>query len=121
MVGGLAAVALIGLGVFFFMRRRNDDDDDEEFYDKGAAGVTRGTGTGKSKNSKFNSAFDMPLANPFVHPSDDSADKRMSRMTQAGLADPRLNPAMMGRRRLSEGSLADETDYSRKILAVSNP
>ncbi|KAM9887809.1 hypothetical protein OXX69_013226, partial [Metschnikowia pulcherrima] len=28
---------------------------------------------------------------------------------------------MMGRRRLSEGSLADEADYSRKILSVANP
>ena len=28
---------------------------------------------------------------------------------------------MMGRRRLSEGSLVDEADYSRKVLQVANP
>lgn len=121
-VGGLAAVILIAVGVFFFMRYRNsdDEDDEEEFYDKNTDGVTRGTGTAKSKKN-FASAFDMPMANPFVHPSDEFADKRASRMTASELADPRLNPTMMGRRRLSEGSLADETDYSRKILGVANP
>lgn len=120
-VGGLAALALIGVGVFFFIRRRNlsDDDDDEDYYEKGGssgAGSASGTIT---KPAKFhNAAFDRPMSNPFVHPSDDSADKRISR---SELTDPRLNPIMMGRRRLSEGSLADEADYSRKILAVANP
>lgn len=120
-VGGIAALALIGAAVFFFRRRSHDDDeDDEEFYEKGAgAAVTRGQSKNKSK--KYNSAFDMPMANPFVHPLDEFADKRASRMTANGLTDPRLNPVLMGRRRLSEGSLADEADYSRKILAVANP
>lgn len=126
-VGGLAALALIGVGIFFFLRHRNSDaeDDEEEIYEKGAGGgaggLSRGNGTNKSKNLKYNSAFDMPMANPFVHPLDEFADKRMSRMTQSGVMDPRLNPAMVGRRRLSEGLLADESDYSRKILAVANP
>lgn len=35
--------------------------------------------------------------------------------------DQRLNPVMLGERRLSEGSLADDRDYSRKILRVANP
>jgi cell wall integrity and stress response component len=35
--------------------------------------------------------------------------------------DQRLNPVMLGERRLSEGSIADERDYSRKILRVANP
>lgn len=35
--------------------------------------------------------------------------------------DQRLNPAMLGERRISDGSLADEQDYSRKILRVANP
>lgn len=121
-VGGLAALALIGVGIFFFIRHRNsEDDDEEEFYEKGSSTLGRGTGTSKSNKSKVNPAFDMPMSNPFAHPTDDFADKRMSKMTQSGLTDPRLNPTMMGRRRLSEGSLADETDYSRKILGVANP
>lgn len=120
-VGGLAGLALIAVGVFFFFRHRNlaDDDDDEDFYEKGGnCGTGSASGTIK-KPAKFNNAaFDRPMSNPFVHPSDDSADKRASR---SELTDPRLNPVMMGRRRLSEGSLADEADYSRKILAVANP
>lgn len=118
-VGGVVGLIAICLGVFFFIRhRRNDESDEEEFFEKGSGsgGISRGNGTAKSK--KFNSAFDMPMANPF---SDEFADKRASKMTTNGLADPRLNPAIVGRKRLSDGSLADETDYSRKILAVANP
>lgn len=120
-VGGLAALALIGVGIFFFLRRRNlgDDDDEEDFYEKGGnSGIGSTNGTIKAPAKFKNGAFDRPMSNPFVHPSDDSADKRISR---AELTDPRLNPVMMGRRRLSEGSLADEADYSRKILSVANP
>lgn len=114
-VGGVVAVALIAVGVFFLMRRRGSDDDhEEELYEKGA-GVSRG---GTAKGARANPAFDMPMANPF---SDQFADKRASNMTTAPLSDPRLNPAMMGRRRILEGLLADETDYSRKILGVANP
>lgn len=124
-VGGVAALVLAGVAIFFIIRRRNaddDDDDEEDLYEKGSGSLNRGTGTGKSKKSnKINPAFDMPMTNPFAHPTDEFADKRMSKMTQSGLTDPRLNPAMMGRRRLSEGSLADETDYLRKILGVANP
>lgn len=123
-VGGVAALVLAGVAIFFIIRRRNadDDDDEEDFYEKGSGSLNRGTGTGKSKKSnKINPEFDMPMTNPFAHPTDEFADKRMSKMTQSGLTDPRLNPAMMGRRRLSEGSLADETDYLRKILGVANP
>lgn len=120
-VGGLAGLALIIVGVFFFIRHRNlsDDDDDEDYYEKGgSSGTGSALGTIK-KPAKFNNAaFDRPMSNPFVHPSEDAPDKRASR---SELTDPRLNPVMMGRRRLSEGSLADEADYSRKILAVANP
>lgn len=118
-VGGVVGLICIAIAIFFFIRhrRKNDESDDEEFFEKGSgSGLSRGNGTAKSK--KYNSAFDMPMANPF---SDEFADKRASKMTTNGLADPRLNPAIVGRRRLSDGSLADETDYSRKILAVANP
>lgn len=110
-VGGLAAVALIGVGIFFFMRLRGDDDDDDE------KDIFKGPEPLRTRLAKFNSVFDMPMANPFVHPLED--DKRVSRAD--GLVDPRLNPAMVGRRRILEGLLADEADYLRKILGVVNP
>lgn len=115
-VGGVAAIAL-ALVIFFFVRRRNarEEDDEEDFFKKTAPGGAGGVS--RAKSNKFNSVFDMPMANPFEHPSD---EKRAS-TNLGGLTDPRLNPVMMGRRRLSEGSLADETDYSRKILGVANP
>ncbi|KAF5208599.1 hypothetical protein E0198_005103 [Clavispora lusitaniae] len=114
-VGGIGGVAVLAAAVFFFMRRRSDDDDnEEELYEKSTGGVSRG---GTSKGSTVNPVFDTPMANPF---SDAYADKRASNAVPP-LSDPRLNPVMMGRRRISEGSLADETDYSRKILAVANP
>lgn len=129
-VGGVAAVAMIAGLVFFLIRRRalgDDDDDEEEFYDKSSGGLSRGPGTNKSR--KLASPLDLPMTNPFVHPADSLADQPMRSNTLhhppvhplGDLGDPRLNPVMMGRRRLSEGSLADETDYLRKILQVANP
>lgn len=112
-VGGIAAIAIIALVAFFLMRKRKQDDDydEEEFYDKSE--IARG-GTKNLKRGKP-SPLDLPMANPFTDPSDSASGGK------SGLVDPRLNPMMMGRRRLSEGSLADETDYSRKILQVANP
>lgn len=122
LVGGLAALVLIGVGVFFFLRRRklaDDDADDEKFYRKGASTAPNSFADSVKNPSTFsNPAFDRPMSNPFVHPSDDSADRKISRIE---LTDPRLNPILMGSRPLSEGSLADEADYSRKILTVHNP
>lgn len=106
-VGGVGGIILIAAIAFFLIRRRNSDneEDEEEFYDKDPAGLGRG---GTSKSRKIPAALEMPMTNPFVHPSEE-------------ITDPRLNPVMMGRRRLSVGSLADEADYSRKILQVANP
>lgn len=116
-VGGVAALVIIALVAVFFIRKRKNDEeyDEEEFYDKPE--MARG-GTNKLKRGKTSSPLDRPMSNPFTDPSDAmvAAGGRKD-----GLVDPRLNPVMMGRRRLSEGSLADETDYSRKILQVANP
>lgn len=123
-VGGVAGVAIIALLAFFLIKRRRqqeDDEDEEEYFDKpiqgiGGAGSLKNSGTGKSKKSVKTNGLEMPMTNPFTHPSDDLEGKPNDEMV-----DPRLNPVMLGRRRLSEGSLADETDYSRKILQVANP
>lgn len=133
-VGGLAGVAIIVALIFFFIRRRNyeDEDEEEEFYDKNNSGTLGGIGLGRggtgksSRRTKNPLPLDMPMSNPFDHPSDALADSNMNKLNggfknSVDLADPRLNPIMMGRRRLSEGSLADEADYSRKILQVANP
>lgn len=118
-VGGVVALALIGGLIFFLIRRRrnNDDDDDDEkdFVTDYSESPFNRSNTSKSKNI---SPLDMPLDNPFDHPNDHVTN---SRMNSTKLTDPRLNPVMMGRKRLSEGSLADDTDYSRKILHVANP
>ncbi|KLJ08618.1 hypothetical protein EMPG_15950 [Blastomyces silverae] len=37
------------------------------------------------------------------------------------LSDSRLDPAMMSQRRQSNGSIADDQDFSRRILKVTNP
>ncbi|CAK7903079.1 hypothetical protein CAAN1_07S05776 [[Candida] anglica] len=119
-VGGAAGLAIIALLVFLFVRhRRNaDDEDDEEFFEpQTKSGSTRAVSRGASK--KHANPLEMPMTNPFTHPSD--ATVAAGGGGSAGMVDPRLNPIMMGRRRLSEGSLVDEADYSRKILSVANP
>lgn len=37
-----------------------------------------------------------------------------------GFSDTRLDPAVMAQRRMSDGSIADDQDYSRRILKVRN-
>ncbi|CEP24541.1 Sensor-transducer of the stress-activated PKC1-MPK1 kinase pathway [Cyberlindnera jadinii] len=98
-IGGVAALVLIGFAVFFFRRRRQASKErDAELADSAYIGAMK----------RDNSQLSRPLSNPFL-----SKDESM--------VDQRLNPVMLGRRRISEGSLADEADYSRKILRVANP
>ncbi|CAN3353680.1 hypothetical protein DICA4_A08482 [Diutina catenulata] len=125
-VGGVAGGFLLALAAFFFIRwRRNRDyDEDDEEYDFGpekgtfdAVGIGRGNTAKGSKRSRAG-PLDMPMANPFDHPSD---PRTTGGVTPNLPSDPRMNPVMMGRSRLSEDSLADNADYSRKILHVANP
>ncbi|KAG7195603.1 uncharacterized protein KQ657_003370 [Scheffersomyces spartinae] len=136
-VGGVVGLGIIAGVAFFFWRRHNEDDDDDYLdenyiFEKNNGGSGNGNGAtglpipmshsnskvirGSSKKSR-SSPFDTPLANPFAHPSDGASANEIP----VTASDPRLNPSMLGRRRLSEGSLADETDYSRKVLQVANP
>lgn len=116
-VGGVGGLIVLIAGVWFFMRRRNRDDetDEEEFFDKP---VSRSNGS-KKGSRKGPSGLEMPMVNPFQHPADDLVRNNSAHKNE--FVDPRLNPIMMGRRRLSEGSLVDQTDYSRKVLTVANP
>ena len=123
-VGGVGGALVIALMAFFFIRwRRQAGDDDDEDYEYGPEkfddGPTLGRGnTAKGLKRLRNGALDMPMTNPFDHPLDAHA---VGGVRPPALPDPRLNPVMMGRRRLSEGLLADDADYSRKILHVANP
>jgi cell wall integrity and stress response component len=38
----------------------------------------------------------------------------------SSFTDMRLDPAVMAQRRMSDGSIADNQDYSRRILKVTN-
>lgn len=125
-VGGVAGGFLLALAAFFFIRwRRNRDyDEDDEEYDFGpekgtfdAVGIGRGN-TAKGLKRSRAGPLDMPMANPFDHPSD---PRTTGGVTPNLPLDPRMNPVMMGRSRLSEDLLADNADYSRKILHVANP
>lgn len=119
-VGGIGGAILLGVLAFLFVRHRNNNEeseDEEEFYDK-PSGLSSVGGSSRSKK-KTPSPLDMPMSNPFTDPTESAAAAGGG--NNAGLVDPRLNPIMMGRRRLSDGSLADETDYSRKVLQVANP
>jgi len=39
----------------------------------------------------------------------------------SSISDSRLEPSVMMQRRMSDGSIADNQDYSRRILKVTNP
>jgi len=96
-VGGVAFIALLSLAFFFFVRHRSSNRRDAELADSAYFDAIK----------RDASTVSRPLSNPFLSKED--------------FTDQRLNPVMLGRRRISEGSLADEADYSRKILRVANP
>lgn len=87
------ALILIGLLIFFCIRRRRDDE-----YE----------GDNSSEMMVDDVAYEEALRsskNPFAD--------------QDSYANP--NSVMLGRRRLSDGSLADAADYNHKVLRVANP
>lgn len=112
-IGVLAALAIVAL-LFFLWRRRDNRNaytgarSPSGFSDP--FGVRNGPddktsmsslGMGPASNIQ-NAAFGLQPPETFM------------------AVDQRLNPVMLGERRLSEGSIADERDYSRKILRVTN-
>jgi cell wall integrity and stress response component len=91
----VVALAIIGAVLVFLKRRRTQD----EYYSPSSSPAGFGN-------------FKEPFG---VRPPEPAYG--------AGVVavDQRLNPVMLGERRISEGSLADARDYSRKILRVANP
>ncbi|KAK9487797.1 hypothetical protein V1527DRAFT_511050 [Lipomyces starkeyi] len=108
-IGVIAGLAIIAALVFFFIRRRRRDDDDDWSDYHGGKGKSRGLGGGSSNN------------NPIVAPAmpHEKLSSNSFNSGRVAIVDQRLNPVMM-ERRLSDGSLSDEQDYSRKILRVVN-
>jgi cell wall integrity and stress response component len=88
-VVGLIAIAAIAGGVFLFLRNKQRREVEEE-YRRNAA-INQVTQGGK-------------------HPSSSAGASTLS--------DMRLDPAVMAQRRMSDGSIADNQDYSRRILKV---
>ncbi|KAK9331144.1 hypothetical protein V1520DRAFT_390766 [Lipomyces starkeyi] len=107
-IGVIAGLAIIAALVFFFIRRRRRDDDDDWSDYHGGKGKSRGLGGGSSNN---------PIVAPAMPHEKLSSNSFNS--GRVAIVDQRLNPVMM-ERRLSDGSLSDEQDYSRKILRVVN-
>ena len=87
-VGGVVGVAALGAALFFFMRYKRRQAVEEE-YRRNAA------------------------VSNFVAPS-----KARSEGSGGSLNDSRLDPSIMNHRRQSDGSIADERDFSRRILQV---
>jgi cell wall integrity and stress response component len=88
-VVGLIAIAAIAGGVFLFLRNKQRREVEEE-YRRNAA-INQFTQGGK-------------------HPSSSAGASTVS--------DMRLDAAVMAQRRMSDGSIADNQDYSRRILKV---
>jgi cell wall integrity and stress response component len=88
-VVGLIAVAAIAGGVFLLIRNKQRREVEEQ-YRRNAA-ISSFTSGGK-------------------HPSSSAGASSFS--------DMRLDPAVMAQRRMSDGSIADNQDYSRRILKV---
>ncbi|KAK9323082.1 hypothetical protein V1517DRAFT_321441 [Lipomyces orientalis] len=104
-VGVIAGLAIVAGLVFFFIRRRRRDDDDWSDY-HGAKGKSRALGGSSSSN-------------PLAGQQQEKLSSNSFNSGRVAIVDQRLNPVMM-ERRLSDGSLSDEQDYSRKILRVVN-
>jgi cell wall integrity and stress response component len=86
---GLIAIAAIAGGAFLYLRNKKRREVEEE-YRRNAA-ISQFSPGGK-------------------HPSSSGGGSTFS--------DMRLDPAVMAQRRMSDGSIADNQDYSRRILKV---
>lgn len=91
-VVGLVAVAAIVGGVFLFLKNRRKRAIEEEYRRNAAVSSFIAAGGKPPNSSGGGSSF----------------------------TDMRLDPAVMAQRRMSDGSIADNQDYSRRILKVTN-
>ncbi|ODQ79853.1 hypothetical protein BABINDRAFT_161529 [Babjeviella inositovora NRRL Y-12698] len=147
-VGGVAAIAIILL-ILYFVRRHHQNklereaEEEEIAYKKAFQPIPpnsvvphldnpfademmlkRDTSTARGTSSGYYEDNTDPSSTVNSY-GDEQGVNRINSINHASEydthLDPRMNPVMLGRRRISEGSLADADDYSRKILGVSNP
>ncbi|RDW45068.1 hypothetical protein B0I75DRAFT_139261 [Yarrowia lipolytica] len=97
-IGVVAGIALVGLAFFILRRRRQSYEYQTQASDR--YGFTD---------------------DPFTTAAEDKMNFSHNGTSAFVPVDQRLNPALINQRRMSEGSIADEQDYSRKILRVANP
>jgi len=90
-VVGLIAIAAIAGGLWLFLRNKNKQEIEEEH--RRQAAVSQFINGGKSPGSSNGAS---------------------------SFTDTRLDPVVMSQRRMSDGSIADNQDYSRRILKVTN-
>lgn len=88
---GIVAIAAIAGGIFLFIRNKKRREVEEE-YRRNAA------------------------VSGFIH----GGKPPTSSGGASSFNDTRLDPAVMAQRRMSDGSIADNQDYSRRILKVTN-
>lgn len=97
-IGVVVGIALVGLAFFILRRRRQSYE-----YQTSAS-------------DRYGFTDD-----PFTTAAEDKMNFSHNGTSAFVPVDQRLNPALINQRRMSEGSIADEQDYSRKILRVANP
>lgn len=97
-IGVVVGLALVGLAFFILRRRRQSYEYQTQASDR--YGFTD---------------------DPFTTAAEDKMNFSHNGTSAFVPVDQRLNPALINQRRMSEGSIADEQDYSRKILRVANP
>ncbi|KAM3513442.1 hypothetical protein MY11210_002922 [Beauveria gryllotalpidicola] len=118
-VGSIAAIALIGVLIWFLLRRRNQATDNGEFRDDPSV---RGSSRGRLGSHQQDLSITGSAASP------GSAGHRNSMLQ----ADPRMDPFKQGLYSRQNGSaesintLRDDHDYSRriqqpKVLRATNP
>jgi len=88
---GIVAIAAIAGGAFIFVRNKKRREVEEEYR----------------RNAAVSS---------FIH----GGKPPSSSGGASSFNDMRLDPAVMAQRRMSDGSIADNQDYSRRILKVTN-
>ncbi|TVY32721.1 Cell wall integrity and stress response component [Lachnellula subtilissima] len=91
-VVGVVVISAIAGGIYLFIRNKKRREVEEE-YRRNAAVSTFIAGGGKPPNSSGGAS---------------------------SFTDTRLDQATMAQRRMSDGSIADNEDYSRRILKVTN-
>lgn len=99
-VVGVVAIAAIAGGLFLFFRHRRRQQQEEE-YKKTQVSDFMGAGNASGMT--------------YEHKSPGTAGGWST------LSDSRLDPELANGRRNSVGSIADDQDYSRRILRVANP